>query len=212
MAEDHEEKHVVNYDQAPIFDEEDQVIAMDSNTSAYVASQGVEVIVHQNLCENEGHIAELRESENKSELCDSTHYEVESINNMSVRDTTQKNRELECKSCEDIFETNTLISTSSVVIPNVPVCNENKQEMDAHGNSILVERSEKVAIHPNQLCAAQNMNHDEESGKISEASSMILALPQSLKGNQKSWMTFLKWREDDEISPRQSTFTIGSKH
>ena len=94
--------------------------------------------------------------------------------------------ELECKSCEDIFETNTLISTSSVVIPNVPVCNENKQEMDAHGNSILVERSEKVAIHPNQLCAAQNMNHDEESGKISEASSMILALPQSLKGKENN--------------------------
>ena len=30
------------------------------------------------------------------------------------------------------------------------------------------------------------MNHDEESGKISEASSMILALPQSLKGNENN--------------------------
>ena len=44
------------------------------------------MIVHQNLCENEGHIAKLKESENKSELCDSTHYEVKSINNASVRD------------------------------------------------------------------------------------------------------------------------------
>ncbi|CAD6339449.1 unnamed protein product [Miscanthus lutarioriparius] len=136
-----------------IFDEEDQVMAMDSDTYAYVASQDVEVTVHQNPCENESHIAQLRESENKSELCDSTHCDVESINNASVRDTTKKNRELECKSCEDIFETNTLISTSSVVFPNVQVCNENKEEMAAHDDSILVERSEKVAIHPNQLCA-----------------------------------------------------------
>jgi hypothetical protein len=159
---------------------------MDSNMYAYVASQDVEVIVHQNLCKNESHIAKLRESENKRELCDSTHCDLESINNSSVRDTPQRNRELECKSCEDIFETNTLISTSSIVFPNVQVCNESNEEMAAHDNSILVEKSEKVAIHPNQLCAAQNMDHDEESGKISEASSMILALPQSLKGNENN--------------------------
>ena len=165
----HEEKDVVKYD-----------------THAYVASQDVEVIVQQNLCENESHVAKLRESENKRELCDSTHCDIKSINNSSVRDTPQRDRELECKSCEDIFETNTLISTSSVVFPNVQVCNENKEEMAAHDDSILVERSEKVAIHPNQLCATQNMNHDEKSGKILEASSMILALPQSLKGNENN--------------------------
>ena len=118
---------MVNYEQPPIFDEEDQVMAMDSDMYAYVASQDVEVIVHQNPCENESHIAKLRESENKSELCDSTHYEVENIKNASVRDTPQKNRELECKSCEDIFKTNILIFTSSVVFPNVQVCNENKR-------------------------------------------------------------------------------------
>ena len=105
---------------------------------------------------------------------------------MSERDTPQKNRELECKSCEDVFETNTLISTSSVVFPNVQVCNENKEEMAAHDNFIPVERSEKATIQPNQLCAAQNINHDKESGKISEASSMILALPQSIKGNENN--------------------------
>ncbi|CAD6231715.1 unnamed protein product [Miscanthus lutarioriparius] len=136
---------------------------MDNDTYAFVASQDVEVIVHQNLCENESHIAKLRESENKSELRDSTHCDVESINNASVRDTPQKDRELECKSSEDIFETNILISTSSVVFPNKQDCNENNEDMAAHDNSILVERSEKVDIHPNQLCAAQNMNHDEES-------------------------------------------------
>jgi len=175
----------VNYDQRPIFDEEDQVLAMDSDTYAYAASQDVEVIVHQNLCENESHITKPRESENKRELCDSTHRDVESINNVSVLDTPQKNTALECKSCEDIFETNTLMSTSSVVFPNVQVCNENKEEMAAHDNSILVERSEEVAIHPNQLCAAQNMNHDEESVSL-KASYMILALPQSLKGNENN--------------------------
>jgi hypothetical protein len=57
-----------------------------------VASQDVEVIVHQNLCENESHIAKMRESEDKGELSDSTHYKVESVNNESVRDTPQKNR------------------------------------------------------------------------------------------------------------------------
>ena len=149
----HVENDVVNYEQPPIFDEEDQVIAMDSDKYAYVASQDVEVIVHQNLCENESHRAKLRESENKIELHDFNHCDVESINNTSVRDTPQKNRELECKSCEDIFETNTLISNSSVVFPNVRVCNENKEKMAAHDNSILVERSEEVAIHLNQLCA-----------------------------------------------------------
>ena len=110
---------MVNYDQPPIFDEEDQVMAMDSDTYAYVASQDVEVIVHQNLCENESHITKPRESENKRELCDFTDCDVESINNASVKDTPHKNRELECKSCEDVFKTNTLISTSSVVFPNV---------------------------------------------------------------------------------------------
>jgi hypothetical protein len=135
----HEEKDVVKYDMY-----------------AYVASQDIEVIVQQYLCENESHLAKLRESENKRELCDSTHYDVESINNARVRDMPQKNRELECKSCGDIFETNTLISTSCVVFPNVHVCNENKEEMAAHDNSILVERSKEVGIHLNQLCATKS--------------------------------------------------------
>jgi hypothetical protein len=87
------------------------------DTYTYVASQDVEVIVHQDLCENEGHISKLRESETKSELCDSTQYDFESINNENMRDTPQSNREFECQSCEDIFETNTLISIASVFFP-----------------------------------------------------------------------------------------------
>jgi hypothetical protein len=161
-------------------------MAIDSNTYAYVSSQDIVVIVHQNLCENESHIAKLRECENERELCDSTHCEVESIKNASVRDTPQKNRKLECKSCEGIFSTNTLMSTSSVAFPNVHVYNENKEEMAAHGATILVERSEKVSIYSNQLYTVQNRNQDRENGKISEVQSMILAPSKSLKGNENN--------------------------
>jgi hypothetical protein len=42
----------------------------------------------------------------------------------------------------------------------------------------------KVDNQTNQLYAAQNMKHDESIGKISETSSMILALPQILQGNE----------------------------
>jgi hypothetical protein len=184
----HEEKDVVNYGQSPIFDEEDQVMTMNSDTYVYVASQDVEVIVRQNLCENESHNAKLRVKTKASCVIPPTMRLRAS--NIRVRDTPQdrpqKNGELECKSCEDIFKTNTLISTPSVVFPNVQLCNENKEEMAVHDNSILVERSVKVAIHPNQLCAAQNMNHYEESGKTIQASSMIIAPPKSLKGNENN--------------------------
>ena len=114
------------------------MIVNDNDTHAYVASQDVEVIVHQNLCENESHIAKMRESENKGELRDSAHYKVESVNNESVRDTPQKNRYLECRPSEDIFETNTLISTSSFVFPNVQVGDENREEMDAQDTPYLL--------------------------------------------------------------------------
>jgi hypothetical protein len=53
---------------------------MNDHTYSFVAPQNVEDIVHQYPCENESHIAKLSESENKSELCDSTKCEVESIN------------------------------------------------------------------------------------------------------------------------------------
>jgi hypothetical protein len=53
--------------------------------------------------------------------------------------------------------------------------------MDVHDATILVERDEKVANHPNQLYAAQNIKLDEAIGNILETSSMILALPQIIK-------------------------------
>ena len=63
---------------------------MNDGAYSYGAPPANKVIVHQYPCENESHIPELSESENKSELCDSTKYEVESINKRSVRDTPHK--------------------------------------------------------------------------------------------------------------------------
>jgi hypothetical protein len=126
------------------------------DTYTYVASQDVEVIVHQDLCENEGHISKLRESETKSELCDSTQYDFESINNENMRDTPQSNREFECQSCEDIFETNTLISIASVFFPSAQVCNKHEEDKTVHDVTILVKRNVKVDSHLNQLYATQN--------------------------------------------------------
>jgi hypothetical protein len=53
---------------------------MNDGTYSYVTPQDIEDNMHQHPCENESHIAKLSESENKSELCDSTQCEVESIN------------------------------------------------------------------------------------------------------------------------------------
>jgi hypothetical protein len=65
---------------------------MNDGTYSYATPQDIEDNMHQHPCENESHIAKLSESENKSELCDSTQCEVESINKWSVRDTPHKKR------------------------------------------------------------------------------------------------------------------------
>jgi hypothetical protein len=143
-----EEKDVVNYDQPPIFDEEDQMMVMDraaalslfniqyqvqieDNTNAYpstssgatstifvevsahdcfasiaspisledrvkydiyeyIAPLDIEVIVHQNPCENKGYITKPKESENKRELSNSTYLSLESTSTVSMRDTPLK--------------------------------------------------------------------------------------------------------------------------
>jgi hypothetical protein len=85
----------------------------------YISPLDIEVIVHQNPCENEGYVTKLKESENKRELSDSTYLNLESTCTVSMRDTPLKNKDLEHKSCEYIFETKNLLSTSSVFFPNV---------------------------------------------------------------------------------------------
>jgi hypothetical protein len=80
---------------------------------------GIPIICHldhgvlHNPCENESHIAKLSESVIKSEPCDSTKREVESIHfeSMSKNENT---RVVDDRICEDI-STNVTLSTPSVV-------------------------------------------------------------------------------------------------
>jgi len=146
---------------------------MNAAIYSYVAPQEVEDIVPQNPCENESHIAKLSASENKSEMCDSTKCEVGTINNVSVRETPHKVRELYCKACEDDFNTNPLISTSSVVSQSVQICKDIEQEMFAHHTTPLDQRSEKIADVKNQFVAATNMTLKEDGGKYSEVQSNV---------------------------------------
>ena len=124
------------------------------NTHSNDAPCDIEVIVHQIPCENESHIAKWSANENKSEMCDSTKSEVESINKRSVRDTPHKKREIHCKTCEDDLNINPLMSTLSVVSQNMQMYKENEEEIDAHNSTILDERSEKALNVDNQFIAA----------------------------------------------------------
>jgi len=151
---------------------------------SYVAPQEVEDIVPQNPCENESHIAKLSASENKSEMCDSNKCEVESINNMSVRETPHKVRELYCKACEDDFNTNPLISTSSVVSQGVQICKDIEQEMFALHTTPLDQRSEKIADVQNQFVTATIMKLKGDGGKNSEVQSNVQS--PKLKGNKNN--------------------------
>jgi len=92
---------------------------MNDGNLVFVTSQVVEEIAHQNSSEHESHQVELSVSENKSELCDLTKCEVESIHIESMRDTPHKKRDSNYQSCEDVFQTNTLISTFSIISPNL---------------------------------------------------------------------------------------------
>ena len=61
---------------------------------------------------------------------------------MRLRDIHHTKRELDCKLCEDVFETNPLIYTSSVVSQSVQVCKKNEEEMAAHHITTLDEKGE----------------------------------------------------------------------
>jgi len=106
--------------------------------------------VHHNPCENESHIAKLSESVIKSELCDSTICEVESIHferrekeNISVVDD---------KTCEDIFY-NVIISTSGVVSCDMQVA---------------FEEREPCVVQPASLYNALSLEEDSIVPNISE--------------------------------------------
>ena len=88
-------------------------------------------------CENESHIAKLSASENKSKLCDPTKCDIKSIHNESERYTPHEKRELYCKMCEDVYESNPYIPTSSVLYEIVQICKDIEQEMFAHHTTPL---------------------------------------------------------------------------
>jgi hypothetical protein len=81
--------------------------------------------VLHNPCENESHIAKLSESVIKSELCDSTKREVESIHFESMS-KNQNTRVVDDRICEDI-STNVTLSTSSVVSCDMQVAFEESE-------------------------------------------------------------------------------------
>jgi fructose/tagatose bisphosphate aldolase len=80
---------------------------------------GIPIIFHldhgvlHNSCENESHINNLSECVIKSELCDSTKREVESIHFESTREN-ENTRVVDDRICKDI-STNVSMSTPSVV-------------------------------------------------------------------------------------------------
>lgn len=171
---------------------------------SYVAPQEVEDIVPQNPCENESHITKLSVSENKSEICDSTKCEVETINDMSVRETSHKMRELYCNACEDDFNTNPLISTSSIVSQSVQICKDIEQEMFAHHLTPLDQRSEEIADVQNQFVAATNMKLEEVGGKNSKVQSNVQS--RKLKGNEND--SYLNFQEHMVINYDETFSTV----
>ena len=81
--------------------------------------------VDHNPCENESHIAKLSVSVIKSELCDSTKREDESIHSESMRETDNMSV-VDDRTCEDI-STNVIISTSGVVSFDLQVVFEERE-------------------------------------------------------------------------------------
>jgi hypothetical protein len=61
--------------------------------------------------------------------------------------------------CEDVYESNPLIPTSSVVFQNVQICKEIEQKMFAHPTTPLDVRSERITNVQNKFVAVRNMNY-----------------------------------------------------
>uniref|UniRef100_K3ZMU2 Retrotransposon gag domain-containing protein n=1 Tax=Setaria italica TaxID=4555 RepID=K3ZMU2_SETIT len=115
-----------------------------NNESAHaLAAPNIDVqVVQQNPRENESHIAKLTST-------------------MSERYTPHKKRELDCKTCENVYKSNPLIPTSSVVSQSVQVCKKIEQEMVAHHTTPLDVGSEKIATY------VQLITHTELFAKLS---------------------------------------------
>lgn len=143
----------------------------------------IEKNMQQRPRENECHKAKLWASENRSELCESTKCNIESIHSESERYTPHTKREQSCKTSEDDFS-NTLNPTSSVVFQSVQVCKEVDKEMFARHTIPLDEESGKIASAQNQFAAATSTNHEDGGGKSLEEPSIVYTQSSKLKGNK----------------------------
>jgi hypothetical protein len=142
--------------------------------------------LHQNPYEIESHIAKFSARESKSELCDSTKCEIESIHNESEGYTPHKKTKLDYKMYEDVYDSNPLISTSCVVCQSVQVSKETEKEVISHHTTPLVERGENVVVVQNQFVAAINMKHEDEGSKNSEVKPIVYIQTSKLKGNENN--------------------------
>jgi hypothetical protein len=140
--------------------------------------------LHGNPCEIESHIAKLSARENKSELCDSTKCEIESIHSECEGYTPHKKTELDYKMYEDVYDSNPLISTSCVVSQSVHVSKETEKEVISHHATPLVERGDNIVVVQNHFVAPINMKREDEGGKNSEVQPIVYIQTSKLKGNE----------------------------
>jgi len=117
-------------------------------------------------------------------MSDPTKCDIKSIHNESERYTPHEKRELYCKMCEDVYESNPLIPTSSIVYEIVQICKDTEKEMFARHTTPLDQRSEKIADVQNQFVATTNMKLKEDGGKNSEVQSNVQS--PKLKGNENN--------------------------
>jgi len=109
--------------------------------------------------------------------------------------------------CEDVYESNPLIPTSSVVFQSVQICKDIELEMFAHHTTPLDQRSDKIADVQNQFVAATNMKLKEDGGKNSEVQSNVQS--PKLKGNENN--SDLNFQEHMVSNCDETSFIISTE-
>lgn len=116
--------------------------------------------MYQNPCENESHIAKLSESDNESELCDSTICEVESVQIECERDTPKEKSEVDDSQSEVDSKTNTLLSTSSVVSHIVQV-DIKEEELNVQQPTPLEVKDEEITLVGDGVLPVPWFHHED---------------------------------------------------
>jgi hypothetical protein len=134
------------------------------DTYAYVASQDGEVIMHQNRCEKESHQPNLSARVQNEKMKDSTICEEESHKILCERDT-QKLWEKEDESCEELFTTNTIIPSSSLV-PCVMHADEDKDVVNYDKHPIFDKEDQVMAMVNDTMHDVSMLTHLEDGCKF----------------------------------------------